>query len=211
MHSLASQCTRARSAARSGCTALDGSGWRHNRPAGGLCALSTRRVYGDILPFACACRNSGHYTLIFFVKEKFAPVQVKKSMAGSIQAVLAEKRFVTLLAIMGTYVFCRGAFNFAFVLIGGSDLGISDSMVPLLSLRDNKQGTHARRLPCRRAGRQDWQGSRADDLVRRFPRKHGANADKHELSSCFYVLAAVYGAYIGISETVQRALVPKYT
>jgi MFS family permease len=25
-----------------------------------------------------------------------------------------------------------------------------------------------------------------------------------------YVLAAVYGAYIGISETVQRALVPKY-
>ena len=70
--------------------------------------------------------------LIFFVKEKFAPVQVKKSIAGSIQAVLAEKRFVTLLAIMGTYVFCRGAFNFAFVLIRGSDLGISDSMVLLL-------------------------------------------------------------------------------
>jgi MFS family permease len=45
--------------------------------------------------------------LIFFVKEKFAPVQVKKSIAGSIQAVLAEKRFVALLAIMGTYVFCR--------------------------------------------------------------------------------------------------------
>lgn len=36
------------------------------------------------------------------------------------------------MAIMGTYVFCRGAFNFAFVLIGGSDLGISDSMVLLL-------------------------------------------------------------------------------
>jgi hypothetical protein len=25
-----------------------------------------------------------------------------------------------------------------------------------------------------------------------------------------YILAAVYGAYIGISETVQRALMPKY-
>ena len=68
--------------------------------------------------------------LIFFVKEKFAPVQVKKSIAGSIQAVLAEKRFVALLAIMG--MFSVGAFNFAFVLIRGSDLGISDSMVLLL-------------------------------------------------------------------------------
>jgi hypothetical protein len=56
--------------------------------------------------------------------------------------VLAEKRFVALLAIMGIYVFCRGAFNFAFVLIRGSGLGISDSMVLLLSLRDNKRGTH---------------------------------------------------------------------
>jgi hypothetical protein len=108
-------------------------------------------------------------------------------------------------------MFSVGAFNFAFVLIRGADLGISDSMVLLLSLRDNKQGTHARRLPCRRAGRQDWQGSCAGDLVWCVPCKHGANADKHELSSCFYVLAAVYGAYIGISETVQRALVPKYT
>jgi hypothetical protein len=68
--------------------------------------------------------------LIFFVKEKFAPVQVKRSIAGSIQAVLVEKRFVALLAIMG--MFSVGAFNFAFVLIRGSDLGISDSMVLLL-------------------------------------------------------------------------------
>lgn len=115
------------------------------------------------------------------------------------------------MAIMGTYVFCRGAFNFAFVLIKELDLGISDSMVLLLYVIINGAHTHARRLSCRHAGPQDWQGSRAGDLVRRFPCKHGANADKHELNSCFYVLAVVYGAYIGISETVQRALVPKYT
>ena len=30
--------------------------------------------------------------LIFFVKEKFVPVQVKKSIAGSIRAVLAGKK-----------------------------------------------------------------------------------------------------------------------
>lgn len=83
-------------------------------------------------------------------------------------------------------------------------------MVLLLYVIINGAHTHARRLSCRHAGRQDWQGSRAGDLVRRFPCKHGANADKHELNSCFYVLAAVYGAYIDISETVQRALVPKY-
>jgi hypothetical protein len=108
-------------------------------------------------------------------------------------------------------MFSVGAFNFAFVLIRGSGLGISDSMVLLLSLRDNKRGTHARRLPCRRAGRQDWQGSRAGDLIRRVPCKHGANADKHELSCCLRPCRSLWCAYIDISETVQRALVPKYT
>jgi nitrate/nitrite transporter NarK len=84
-----------------------------------------RIFYLSLVPAAIAV-----IILIFFVKEKLAPVQVKKSIAGNIQAVLAEKRFVALLAIMG--VFSVGAFNFAFVLIRGSDLGISDSMVLLL-------------------------------------------------------------------------------
>jgi hypothetical protein len=148
--------------------------------------------------------------LIFFVKEKFAPVQVKKSIAGNIWAVLAGKKVCRALGDNG-YMFSVGAFNFAFVLIRGSGLGISDSMVLLLSLRDNKRGTHARRLPCRRAGRQDWQGSRAGDLVRHAPCKHGANADKHELSCCLRPCRSLWCAYIDISETVQRALVPKYT
>jgi hypothetical protein len=93
MRSLASQCTRARSAARSGCTALDGSGWwGHNRPPGGLCALSTRRVYGDILYLSLVPAAIAVIILIFFVKEKFAPVQVKKSIAGNIRAGLCWQK-----------------------------------------------------------------------------------------------------------------------
>lgn len=44
--------------------------------------------------------------LIFFVKEKFAPVQVKKSIAGNIWAVLAEKKVCRAFGDNG-YVFCR--------------------------------------------------------------------------------------------------------
>jgi MFS family permease len=106
-------------------------------------------------------------------------------------------------------MFSVGAFNFAFVLIRGSGLGISDSMVLLLYMIIN--GAHT------------LVGYPAGVLADRIGREavlaisYGVFLASMVLmltstsSVAAYVLAAVYGAYIGISETVQRALVPKYT
>jgi predicted MFS family arabinose efflux permease len=144
--------------------------------------------------------------LIFFVKEKLAPVQVKKSIAGNIQAVLAENRFVALLAIMG--VFSVGAFNFAFVLIRGSDLGISDSMVLLLYVIINGAHTlvgYPVGILADRIGREAVLAISYGAFLASTVLMLTSTSSVHA-----YVLAAVYGAYIGISETVQRALVPKY-
>jgi MFS family permease len=144
--------------------------------------------------------------LIFFVKEKFAPVQVKKSVADNIRAVLAEKRFVALLAIMG--MFSVGAFNFAFVLIRGSDLGISDSMVLLLYVIINGAHTlvgYPVGILADRIGREAVLAISYGAFLASTVLMLTSTSSVHA-----YVLAAVYGAYIGISETVQRALVPKY-
>jgi hypothetical protein len=62
--------------------------------------------YISIVPGALAV-----IVLVFFVKEKFAPSQIKLSIAGNIRSVLTERRFIALLCIMG--VFSIGAFNFA--------------------------------------------------------------------------------------------------
>jgi len=144
--------------------------------------------------------------LIFFVKEKFASSAVKRSVASNIRDVLKEKRFVVLLAIMG--MFSVGAFNFAFVLVRAADLGVADSMVLLVYAVVN--GAHT------------LIGYPAGMLADRIGRENVltisygvflASTALMLLSTSFahaYVLAAVYGAYIGIAETVQRAILPKY-
>lgn len=75
--------------------------------------------YLSLLPGAIAV-----VILMFFVKEKLAPPGIKRSVAGKVKDVIAEKRFVALLGIMG--LFSAGAFNLAFVLIRASDLGPAD-------------------------------------------------------------------------------------
>jgi MFS family permease len=144
--------------------------------------------------------------LIFFVKEKFVPTEVKRTIAGNVRSVLAEKRFVALLAIMGA--FSVGAFNFAFVLVRASDLGVEDSMVLLIYAVIN--GAHT--LIGYPAGMlADRIGKETVLLI-----SYGAFLASTALmllstsSAHAYLLAAVYGVYIGIAETVQRAVVPKY-
>jgi MFS family permease len=144
--------------------------------------------------------------LIFFVKEKFVPVQIKQSVAGNVRAVLAEKRFVALLAIMG--IFSVGAFNFSFVLIRGSDLGLGNDMVVLLYAIIN--GAHTlvgfpAGILADRIGREAMLSISYGVFLASTVLMLWSTSSAHA-----YVLAAVYGAYIGIAETVQRALVPRY-
>jgi MFS family permease len=148
--------------------------------------------------------------LVFFVRE----VAIKRStarttMLSNIGRVIRGNRpFVLLLIITG--IFGIGAFNFSFILLRASDLGIADSLIPLVYAIINIAHT-AVGIPS---------GILADKVGKEKVLIIGYSvfAISTALMLFFssenmlyaYILAAIFGLYMGISETVQRAVVPKY-
>ena len=147
--------------------------------------------------------------LVFFVKE----VAIRRSLArtdilSNIDRVIRGNRaFIFLLIITG--IFGIGAFNFSFILLRASDLGISDTFIPLVYATINVVHT-AVGIPF---------GILADKVGKEKVLIIGYSvfAISTVLMLLFsgntfyaYILAAVFGLYMGISETVQRAVVPKY-
>ena len=149
--------------------------------------------------------------LVIFVKD----VVVKKkssatriSIFSNINRVIKGNRpFVFLLTI--TSIFGIGAFNFPFILLRASDLGISESLIPLIYATLNVAHT-AIGLPS---------GILADKVGKEKVLIIGYSV--FAISTILmlmlsgstlyaYILAAVFGLYLGISETVQRAVIPRY-
>lgn len=149
--------------------------------------------------------------LILFVKEV---VVVKKSAAtrttmfSNIRHVIRGNRpFVLLLIISG--IFGIGAFNFSFILLRASDLGISENLIPLVYATINVAHT-AIGLPS---------GILADKVGKEkvliigysvFVVSTALMLILSQNTLYAYILAAIFGLYIGISETVQRAVIPMY-
>ncbi len=148
--------------------------------------------------------------LILFVKE----VVVKKSSAArmsifsNINGVIRGNRpFVLLLIIAG--IFGIGAFNFPFILLRASDLGISESLLPLIYATLNVAHT-AIGIPS---------GILADKVGKEKVLIIGYSV--FAISTMLmlmlsgsalyaYILATIFGLYLGISETIQRAVIPRY-
>jgi MFS family permease len=148
--------------------------------------------------------------LVFFVKE----VALKRStsagttMLSNIHHVIRGNRPFVLLLII-TAIFGIGAFNFSFILLRASDLGIEDTLIPLVYATINIAHT-AISIPA---------GFLADKVGKEKVLIIGYSV--FALSTALmalisgnalysYMLAATFGLYIGISETVQRAAVPRY-
>jgi MFS family permease len=147
--------------------------------------------------------------LVFFVKE----VAIKRSLTqtnilSNIDRVIrSNKPFVLLLIITG--IFGIGAFNFSFILLRASDLGIPDNLIPLVYAIINVAHT-AIGIPS---------GILADKVGKEkvliigysvFALSTALMLLFSENTFYAYMLAAIFGLYMGISETVQRAVVPKY-
>ena len=147
--------------------------------------------------------------LIFFVKE----VAIKKlasstTIFGNIRGLLKENKTFAILSII-TGVFSLGAFNFSFILLRSSDLGIDQSFIPIVYAIINV--AHAIvGIPA---------GILADKIGKEkvLLISYGI----FTISSIFmivsinnvsyaYLLAVIFGLYVGISETVQKAIIPKY-
>jgi MFS family permease len=144
--------------------------------------------------------------LLFFVTDARARV-VKRSIFQNAKAVLTRE-FVLFLVVLT--VFTVGAYNFSFILLEASTLGVQQGSIPLvyalLNLATVMIGLPAGLLA---------------DRVGKFP----------VLCLCFlvflgtslaglflagywlyaFLIAFLYGSYLSISDTVQRALVPDFT
>ena len=148
--------------------------------------------------------------LLFFVKE----VVVKRSSSARItmlsnidRAIRGNRPFVLLLVIAG--IFGIGAFNFPFILLRASDLGMAENLLPLVYATINV--AHAAiGIPS---------GILADKVGKEKVLIIGYSA--FAISTILmlmlsgnalyaYILAAIFGLYLGISETVQRAVIPRY-
>jgi MFS family permease len=148
--------------------------------------------------------------LVFFVKDvafKRAD-SARTTMLSNIGHVTRENKSFVFLLIM-TGIFGVGAFNFSFILLRASDLGIADSVIPLVYAVINIAHT-AISIPS---------GLLADKVGRERVLIIGYSVFAISTAlmlltsvNTFYsfVLAAIFGLYMGISETVQRAVVPKY-
>jgi len=146
--------------------------------------------------------------LVFFVKEIVVKKKERMPFFGNIVALTRGNRPLLLLLII-TGIFSLGAFNFSFVLIRASDLGVQESMIPLVYAAINISHT-AIGIPsgiaADRIGKEKM-------LVIGFGIFLASSVLMISMSGnalYAYLLAAVFGLYAGVSETVQRAVIPRY-
>lgn len=115
--------------------------------------------------------------------------------------------FLRLLVIVA--VFSLGAFNFSFILLNARLMGVGDPLIPVVYAALNVAHT----LVAIPAGRLSDRVGRARTLGLGYL-VFVASAVLLYLSPravpYAYLIAAVYGVYMGVVETVQRALIPGY-
>jgi MFS family permease len=151
--------------------------------------------------------------LVFYVKEisitkirnRFSETKIFSNIAIIVRE---NKPFVALLIVSA--IFSLGAFNFSFVLLKASDSGVEESLIPIVYAVINI--SHAAiGIPS---------GLLADKIGKEKVLIIGYSTlvvtailmvmEVSENSLYPYIYAMVFGLYLGISETVQRAIVPKY-
>lgn len=151
--------------------------------------------------------------LIFFVKEvsltaiarRFSQIKISANIVSLIRE---NKPFGVLLIVSA--IFSLGAFNFSFVLLKASDSGVEESLIPIVYAVMNISHT-AIGIPsgilADKIGKEKVLIIAYSSLIATTILMV-SEVSKNSLYP--YVFAAMFGLYLGISETVQRAIVPKY-
>lgn len=153
------------------------------------------------------------FILIYYVKDKLY-INSKKGLTNvtffsNLQILFIEnKTFVYIIIILG--IFSLGAFNYSFVLLKSSDLGVEQSFIPIIYIIINVTHTIIG-IP---AGILSDQIGKERVLIIGFLLFIISTifmyfSDKNNI---IYIISIplIYGLYVGISETIQRALISKY-
>lgn len=143
--------------------------------------------------------------LLIFVKERVGKPKEPRLLRG--MKTVLRGRFSVLLLIVG--LFSIGAFNFSFVLLRAKEVGVPEALIPMVYAVINvahtaiaiPAGLLADKIGKERALVMGYGTFLASVLLLPLPLANPLYA---------FLIAVVYGAYVGIVETVQRALVPAY-
>jgi MFS family permease len=145
------------------------------------------------------------FIILFVVKERVSRSTGEFKLLAGIKSTLS-RNFSLLLVVV--CLFSLGAFNFSFVLLNAMDAGIANSLIPLVYAAVNVAHV-AVAIPA---------GVLSDRIGKEKVMVLGYGV--FLLSALLILLpvngiaallvAVVYGAYVGIIETVQRALIPYY-
>ena len=155
------------------------------------------------------------FILIYYVKDKFITVDDNKVIANKItffsnlkNLFIENKIFVYLVIILG--IFSLGAFNYSFVLLKSADLGVEQNFIPIIYSVINITHT-AIGIP---AGILSDRIRKEKVLIIGFLFFVISALLMYfsEKNNIIYIISIplIYGLYVGISETVQRALISKY-
>ncbi len=144
--------------------------------------------------------------ILFVVKERVGKSVGEFQLFAGIKTVL-KGNFSRLLMIAG--IFSLGAFNFSFVLLNAKEAGIVDSFIPLVYAVVNiahvaiaiPAGVLSDRVEKEKVMILGYCIFLSSVMLILFLPINQFNA---------LLVAVFYGAYFGIIETVQRALVPEY-
>jgi MFS family permease len=155
------------------------------------------------------------FILIYYVKDRLSIDDNNKVIVNKItffpnlrNLFIENKIFVYLVIIIG--VFSLGAFNYSFVLLKSTDLGIEQNFVPIIYAIINITHTVIG-IP---AGILSDRVGKEKMLIIGFLLFVISVLLMYfsEKNNIIYIISIplIYGLYVGISETVQRALVSKY-
>jgi len=144
--------------------------------------------------------------LLFLVQERVGKSNGEFKLLKGVRTVL-KKDFLLLLIVVS--LFSLGAFNFSFVLLNAKEAGVLDPLIPLIYAVVNVGHTVVA-IP---AGVLSDRIGKEKVLVLGYAFFVFAAVlilfSYTDVSNAF-LIAVIFGIYLGIVETVQRALIPSY-
>lgn len=144
--------------------------------------------------------------LLFYVTDTMGLAKQRHFFENASEVL--NRRFLCLLTVLG--IFLIGAYNFSFILLRASSLGILDDQIPLVYVTINALSVVAAfpsgmladrigKLPVLLLGYLALLVTSATGIMLVGNWAYG------------FVIAGVFGIYLGISDTVQRAIIPDFT
>jgi MFS family permease len=149
---------------------------------------------------------AGLIILVFFVKDTRATTE-RKTVFQNARAVLS-RQFIFLLVALG--IFAIGAYNFSFILLDAGSLGITENDIPLVYATLNV-ATVILGIP---AGMLADRIGKIQVLCVGYAVFLGTSVMGFLVTGYWlyaFLIAFLFGSYLSISETVQRALIPDLT